>query len=471
MGGLSKKGFQFNKIANDSTRPHLTLDAGALLFKHTTITPGLEEQEKMTAAAIVEAYNLIGYDAVCVGSQDLIAGLPYLKALSKEAKFAWLSANLVSKSTKKPVVNTSTSVKVGRIKAGIIGLTGPATLAATDDAIILPWEEVLPGLVTKMTKANDLLILLSNLPAPDNQRIAEAYPAIHLIIQSGASANAISPAPINNTILVSTAPQGKQIGIMEISWRSGKRWEDPKTVLLANKKIALDRLLWELSKFQQDKDPEIALRNQPDQLKAYHILQAQEQALRGEIGRLSQEIAPKEPAKGEASAYSNRFMAMDIELPDQPEISRLLANLTAAVNTLGKRRAETAAQLVVNSPYLGFRGCGACHAPQMASWQQSKHAKAYTTLEQGKQQYNPSCLPCHVTGVDPAQAADALALPDDRRGVGCETCHGPGRRHSENPSANHLARRPEPKVCLTCHSAPHDNNFRYDDRIKLVGHQ
>ncbi len=378
----------------------------------------------MTAAAIVKAYNLIGYNAVCVGSQDLIAGLPYLLALSKDAKFAWLSANLVHKSTKKHVFKASTSIKLGNIKVGVIGLTGPTILSASDEAILLPWDQILPDLIAKMSKTNDLLILLSNLPTADNQKIAEAYSAIHLIIESGASANTISPKPINNTLMASTGPQGKQIGIMEINWQGSKHWRD----------------------------------------------QAAEAPIQEKDAALSKGINKRANASSEPSTYTNRFLAMEKDMPDQPEISHIVKELDAAINKLGQLQAQSSAAQV-NSPYLGFRGCGACHAPQMSSWQQTKHANAYRTLAQANQQFNQDCLPCHVTGVALSQAAEALSLPDDRRGVGCETCHGAGRLHSENPKTNPMTSKPGADLCLNCHSAPHDKNFQYDERLKIIGHK
>lgn len=424
----------------------------------------------MTAATIVKAYDLMGYDAVCVGSRDLIGGLKYLQDLKKTSKFLWLSANVVRKSTQKKIFKASASIKLGKIKAGVIGLTGPAILSASDDATILPWDQVLPDLVATMAKSNDLLILLSNLPAADNQRIAEDYPTLHLIIQSGASANTISPAPINNTIMVSTAPQGKQIGIMEINWQPSKLWRDPQEEVLAQKKLSLERLLWQLSKFQQDKDPETALRNQPEQLEAYHILLSQEKQLRGEIDQASKLLIPRPPAKRESSVHTNRFIAMETSLPDHLEISRLISDLDAKVNELGKSQAASLATKA-DSPYLGFRGCGVCHAPQMASWQSTKHATAYKTLIKDKQHFNQNCLPCHVTGIAIPQAAEALTLPDDRRGVGCEACHGPGRRHSQSPKANPMNRKPGSQVCLGCHTQDHDTTFSYEKKIKMVEHQ
>lgn len=471
MGGLSKKAFQFQKLSADSALPHLTLDAGNLLFKHQAITPGQELEEKMTAATIVKAYNLMGYQAVCVGNRDLIAGLRYLQELKGEAKFTWLSANLVGTSSRRPLFKQSASFTVGGIKVGVIGLTGPAPLPASDGATILPWDQVLPKLAASVAKKNDLVILLSNLPAKENQRIAESYATIHLIIASGAAANTISADPLNNTVIASTGPQGKQIGIMNINWQANKRWGTQTATLLAAKKGSLDRLLWQLGKYQQDKDPETSLRDQPDRLRAYHILKNREQELRGEIDRLSREMGTQTTARSEPCSYTNRFMIMENNLPDQTEIARLVDQLDKAVFTLGQQRqAAIPSQARTESPYLGFTGCGNCHPAQLASWQKTKHAMAYQTLVKDRKQYNQGCLPCHVTGVTQSQGLLALSLLDDRRGVGCESCHGPGRLHAKAPKANAMTRKPGSAICQACHSGSHDENFDFAERIKRVGH-
>lgn len=470
MGGLSKKGFQFNEIARQSGAPRLTLDAGALLFKRSTLTVNQEEQEKRTAAALVAAYNQIGYDAVCVASQDLIAGLPTLRDLTKQAKFAWLSANLVNQADNKPLFTAKITLKRGNIKVGVIGLTGPAVLPVAEGAVILPWNQVLPGLVKTMAKGHDLLILLSNLAPADNQRIAEAYPDLALIVQSGASDNRISPEPIAHTVIANTAPQGKYIGVMEISWQPSKQWAEPKVAALEKKKVDLEQVRRELSRYQQDKDPETALQAQPQQLQAYHAFLGQEQNLRTEIDQLSQTIGPKTALRGEASTYRNRFVAMEKDLPDQPEIVALVAELGEDLKALGQHQAQAASPPPANSPYLGYLGCAPCHPSQMTAWQQSRHAKAYATLEREKQQLNPACLPCHVTGVASAQGNEALSLPADRRGVGCEVCHGPGRAHQGNPKANPMIGKPTVDRCRGCHQAPHDPDFLYEEALKKVGH-
>jgi hypothetical protein len=64
LGGLSKKAFQYEKIISQEKIPALMVDAGSLLFKHSTLSLKLAEQEKVTAFSIVESYNQMGYHAV-----------------------------------------------------------------------------------------------------------------------------------------------------------------------------------------------------------------------------------------------------------------------------------------------------------------------------------------------------------------------------------------------------------------------
>jgi len=468
LGGLSKKGFQFNKIATDAAKPYLKLDAGNLLFKDSAINPNQEEQEKMAARAIVEAYDLSGYQAVAVGSRDLSAGLDFLRTVSTKGKFAWLSANLVETSTRKPIVTPSISLPVGAIKALVIGLTGPASLPTMDNATILPWDQVLPSLLEEAASKADMVILLSNLPVEENQRIALAYSSIHLIIRSREADSTLPPEPVkvNNTIMVSTTPQGKQIGVMDVNWQPGKRWGDPKNEALVKKRAALDSLLWQLSRYQRVQDPEAALQDQPDQLKAYHLLLDREQALRNEIEGLTEGSASEGTATSEPSTYRNRFVTMEDALPGLPEIVALTDRLDRDINQLGQEKAKTLSSK--DSPYLGSQACGPCHADQLAAWQKTKHAMAYTTLVDKKQQFNTNCLPCHVTGVGMDKADEALAVSESRRGVGCEACHGPGRQHVKEPKSNALVGKPDATLCRKCHAPPHDTTFDFERNSKMV---
>ncbi|NOQ66325.1 MAG: hypothetical protein GQ556_03805, partial [Desulfobacterales bacterium] len=143
----------------------MAVDGGNLLFKQERVAPGLLQQTKIKAKGIIDAYNLMQYDAVAVGRNDLGAGLSFLKEQAARAKFTWLSANLVHKTDKKPIFSASLIRKFGDLTVGIIGLTGhdgKVQFQDNEDAVILPWQDVLPDYIADLSSRCDLLILLSN---------------------------------------------------------------------------------------------------------------------------------------------------------------------------------------------------------------------------------------------------------------------------------------------------------------------
>jgi hypothetical protein len=90
--------------------------------------------------------------------------------------------------------------------------------------------------------------------------------------------------------------------------------------------------------------------------------------------------------------------------------------------------------------YVGVASCGLCHKSeakgnQLAQWQKTKHAQAYTTLTTAAADSiakakglakpaaeSPECLECHVvTATVPADSKFSM-----KDGVQCESCHGPG---------------------------------------------
>ncbi len=116
----------------------------------------------------------------------------------------------------------------------------------------------------------------------------------------------------------------------------------------------------------------------------------------------------------------------------------------------------------LKATYVGSQACAECHDKNATDafdvWKKTPHFKATVTLEELKfpsgRHYDPECMKCHTTGfkhpsgyndlvVDPAnwpappaQKPNDAALKahnDDLRGVGCETCHGPGSEHVKRP--------------------------------------
>jgi hypothetical protein len=145
--------------------------------------------------------------------------------------------------------------------------------------------------------------------------------------------------------------------------------------------------------------------------------------------------------------------------------------------------------------YVGVDACKMCHKKeekgnQFGSWEGSKHAQAYATLgsdaakEVGAKmgiadpQQSPECLKCHATGYG-ADASMFDAKYKIEEGVGCESCHGPGKDYKnikimkdvEAAKANGLI-IPDEGVCKKCHNeqSPTYKAFNFEERSAEIAH-
>ncbi|MFN0179080.1 MAG: cytochrome c3 family protein [Gemmatimonadales bacterium] len=88
--------------------------------------------------------------------------------------------------------------------------------------------------------------------------------------------------------------------------------------------------------------------------------------------------------------------------------------------------------------------CGNCHAGQQRTWSQTAHAGAYRALDTlpaaTKQGF---CFSCHTVSTN----GNGLATPkrgwdvvqdSAYRDVQCESCHGPGRNHAQEPNRTNI---------------------------------
>jgi hypothetical protein len=112
----------------------------------------------------------------------------------------------------------------------------------------------------------------------------------------------------------------------------------------------------------------------------------------------------------------------------------------------------------LKATYVGSKRCGDCHDHAWKVWAKTPHFGATQTLEDLKhpsgRHYDPECMMCHTTGFkhpggynDPVAGLAAWPPPvglkpnpkqlhklnDKLRGVGCESCHGPGSEHEKHP--------------------------------------
>ena len=89
-------------------------------------------------------------------------------------------------------------------------------------------------------------------------------------------------------------------------------------------------------------------------------------------------------------------------------------------------------------------------------------------------QFSLNCVSCHVTGYgQPGGATVTHNMGGALVNVGCESCHGPGSAHNEDPASAPLPADVPETTCVTCHNAEHSDRFQYRayrEAIRAPGH-
>ncbi|MBN1124764.1 MAG: hypothetical protein JXA82_07145 [Sedimentisphaerales bacterium] len=111
--------------------------------------------------------------------------------------------------------------------------------------------------------------------------------------------------------------------------------------------------------------------------------------------------------------------------------------------------------------YTGSDSCAVCHKYEYEKWSTKAHAKAYQTLVEINQQYDPECIRCHVVGFQFQSGFANENSPPDLRNVGCEVCHGPSSQHIASQLSGGKNVAPgEPKFrCIDCHTPENSINY------------
>jgi len=432
-----------------------------------------------TAKVIVDAYNLMAYDAVGISARDLAAGLDFLLTMKERADFVWLSANLINTATGKPFFAPSISRKVGDLNITVIGLTGSdagPTFPESNHAAILPWSQVLPPLVATLSADNDILVLLSSCSPSENEAITRTLTDIHLIIQAGIGVPYYTPKRMGNALVCQTEKQGKFLGVLQVNWQRSKVWNsDEKERLIEVKKKELKGILSRINQYQE----RLPVETLPSHVGYQQLLKTRDQ-VQGELEQLEVESIRMLSSAEVLSTFKNRLIPLDVSLPDDKAVLELTRNAKQKINERGRAAAAagesqsgipsstTAGQRSILLPYAGATLCSGCHLPQADFWEKTRHARSYQTLVKVQQNYNPDCLGCHVTFNLKNDHTALLSLPADLLQVGCETCHGPGSEHVKNQESKSIIHRPASPICLDCHTGERDDSFDYEHDIKLV---
>jgi hypothetical protein len=168
---------------------------------------------------------------------------------------------------------------------------------------------------------------------------------------------------------------------------------------------------------------------------------------------------------GQVHVAHVRQQPLDATVQSDLEIRKLLDQLFARINArhAAPRGGSIEAKRPAVAPaYVGARTCAACHTGAYLWWAQTRHASAFQTLIARGRQLDLDCIGCHVTGFEQPGGA-VLGRLGELKGVGCESCHGPGGAHVDNPQAHRTSvhRMVPEAACVGCHDPSHSDAFVY----------
>jgi 5'-nucleotidase len=156
----------------------LLLDAGDTLYSDQYLT----QQSK--GALIIEAMNMMDYDAMVIGERDLLLGVDVLRQRIAEADFPIISANLYENGSDDLFVEPYTIVEKNYLKIGVLGLTGTSTDESTGFMVVDPVRTT-QDWVFRLKNEVDVVVVLSHLGWTENNQLAQLPFPIDFIVGGG----------------------------------------------------------------------------------------------------------------------------------------------------------------------------------------------------------------------------------------------------------------------------------------------
>ncbi len=458
LGGLDRLATVVGKLRAEAP-PVVLLAAGDLTFGgalNPEDAEGAKHQELLRAQTLVDIWNQLLVLGVTPGSADLGQPPEVLSELMKRSSFPWIVDN-IEDSGNGPALPVSGArvINAGSFKIGVMGIVMPSPDRALSGRQALTADVATIAKQTATALRDQGAQLVVALLTGDRRAAKEvASQGVDVVVLGGIDQEKpLAPVVVGDGLVVNAGYQGQRIVTLDLKLHAQGAWHDASEWTLREARADLEQRVRELRSkvdaWSQDKSVRAseldAQRARLEQLKAELATQAQPSFTGRWFSAEITELAPEVPKHAETQA---RLKAYDRHVNEYNRVS--LTHLKPAP------AAEGAAH------YAGTESCKGCHSEAYAWWKNTKHGRAYKTLEDLDKQYNLSCVGCHVTGYN-KPGGSTVTHVDLLKDVGCESCHGPGSQHTAAPTQPGLVARDTPEaICVSCHNHEHSDRFVYD---------
>lgn len=205
----------------------LVLDAGDTFADSPLLEGERLDRAKKTAALIVERFNAEGVKAQLVGDKDLALGRAMLTELAKNAKYPFITTNLVDGQSRAPLFASHAVVEVAGLKVGIIGLVTKAAASAPKLAgegltLVAPAEAARSAVAELDKLGVDVVIALSQLAPAEEAEVAKAAPRIQIFLGGDQLGSSQGPQPVESAMSLTGGHKGRSVSIAALAF------DDPK---------------------------------------------------------------------------------------------------------------------------------------------------------------------------------------------------------------------------------------------------
>ena len=200
-----------------------------------------------------------------------------------------------------------------------------------------------------------------------------------------------------------------------------------------------------------------------------HMLVLQPGSRGMRLGRVDLDLDGKRRIR----SWRHEVINLPSSVADAPQLQTWYDDYTAEIKeAYAQMVALRKAQEQGETPFAGEGQCKACHGAQHEKWNQSRHARAFSSLEDVNKAFDPNCIQCHSVGFKQAGGYINLELTPQLSGVQCESCHGAARDHVLSAGVKRTANSgmAGPTMCAQCHTQPHSPSFNFEKYWPRIAH-
>jgi len=175
-----------------------------------------------------------------------------------------------------------------------------------------------------------------------------------------------------------------------------------------------------------------------------------------------------EKSNGKVMAVDVNVTSLDESVESEPA---MLARVDAYKVSLeefkeAKRAAYPRSYGSEKENFLGERACKSCHDDAWKVYAGSAHRRAFNSIRNKGQNFEPECIVCHTTGYQYKNGYSDQSPYNKLANVQCEACHGYGTEHARD--GKWVARAKD--SCVTCHDKENSPDFDYETYWEKIKH-